>query len=230
METPLSTTSMFVNIITNPTSVFDSIKLKTSFMAPIIVAIILTLIMFYTYFHMVDPAWFVDHMISLNTKDLAPDQIEGMRKFMTVDRMMPVILVGAVIAPIIVLLLQALYLMVVGNIKNMDVSYGEWFSLSAWSLVPAIFLSILILISFAIEDVSQLPMELMNPLNFASLFGIEGPGKLYTTLAGISIVNFLSLYLVAAGFKHWSNGSWTSSVILVSIPYVLLWLAQIFVF
>jgi len=230
METPLSAASMFSNIITNPTSVFDSIKLKTSFMVPIIVSIILAQIMFYSYFQMVNPVWFVDHMVSLNANELAPDQIEGMRKFMTVDRIMPFTLGGAVVGTFIILLLQALYLMIVGNIKNMDVSYGQWFSLTAWSLVPAILLSILILISLAIGDVSQLPMELMNPLNFASLFGIEGPGKLYNTLAGISIVNFLSLYLVAAGFKHWSNGSWTSSVILVGMPYVLLWLAQLFVF
>ncbi len=199
-------------------------------MFPILIAILLSQAMLYSYFQLVDPVWFVDHMVSMSTQDMAPDQIEEMRKFMTVDRMMPLTLIGAAIGTFVILLVQALYLMVVGNIKNLDVSYGEWFSLSAWSMVPAILLSILILINLAIGDVSQLPMELINPLNFASLFGIEGPGNLYSTLAGISIVTFLGLYLVAAGFKHWSNGSWTSSVILVAIPYVLLWLAQIFVF
>jgi len=230
MDTPLSVTNMFSNMITNPSAVFDSIKLKTSFMFPLLLAIVLTQIMFYWYFQLVDPTWFTEHMIMISGEDLAPDQIEEMKKFMKPSTIMPFTLIGTSIGMIVVVLLQALYLMVVGNTKNIDVSYGEWFSLSAWSLVPAILLSIMILFNLSIGDISQLPMELMNPINFASLLGIEGPGSLYNTLAGISIVTFLSLYLVAAGFKHWSNGSWTASVILVAIPYVLFWLAQIFIF
>lgn len=230
METPLSVTSMFSNMITNPTTVFDSIKLKTSFMFPVVVSILLMQAMFYFYFQLVDPVWFVEHMISISGEDLAPDQIAEMKKFMKVDTIMPFTLIGATIATIVIVLLQALYLMIVGNTKNMDVSYSEWLSLSSWSLVPAILLTVMIILNLSIGDISQQPMELLNPINFASLFGIEGPGSVYNTLASLSVVNFLGIYLVAAGFKHWSNGSWVSSVTIVALPSVLFWLAQMFVF
>ncbi len=230
MNTPLSTVSMFSNIITNPIPVFNSIKLKTSFMAPLILLSVLTATLLFMYYKQIDPVWFVDYIIASSGEDMAPDQIEQMRKIMKPENMMVFGAVGAVIMIIVVMLVQSLYLLIVGNTQNIDVSFGEWFSLTAWTSVPAILLGIMMIFNLTIGDNSQLAPELLNPISFASLFGMEGPGSLYKVMTSISLITFWGMYLLAVGYRHWSGASWTASTLIIAIPYILIWLGQAFLF
>ena len=230
MDTPLSVNNMFSNTITDPTKVFDSIKLKNSFMAPLLINLLLASFTFYLYYDQLDAAWFIDYIISVTPEELAPDQIEAMRKNVNPDMMKYFVPVVVAVIVVVLILLQALVLHIIGNVRNNDVSYGEWFALICWSSVPAILLGIMVILNLSIGDNSQLRPEFLNPISIATLFDLEMPGNFNKFMSMLSIITFWSIYLVASGVQRWSNSSTIASYLVALSSFALLWLIQIFVF
>ncbi len=225
MNKPSSNFTMFQNIITNPITVFESIKLKNSFMLPLLISSLLLSILIFFYFQQVDPVWIVNFTLDPLTEDMAPDQISQLKKVMTPTSLRIMAIAASVVGVFITPLLQSLYLLVVGNIKDLDISFGEWFSLTSWSSVPTLFATVLMLINLNIGDNSQVPIELINPVNFVNIFTIEESNQFYNLFSSLSLFAFWNLYLIVSGLKYWSGFSWKNAVVTIAIPYLIIFIA-----
>ncbi len=230
MNTPLSMGSMFSNIITNPASVFDSIKLKNSFMAPLIALLLSTVIILVIYYSQIDPIWFVDYVISITPQDLAPDQIEQMKKFIKPETMKIFAPIMATIVTVVMILIQATVLNLAGKTTETDTSYGEWFALVCWTAVPQILVSIMIIINLSIGDNSQLRPDLLNPINMTSLFDLGSTGYFNKFMSFISVVTVWSIYLMATGYKSWTKSSTTAAYLITLLSFAVVMLIQVFLF
>jgi len=138
------------------------------------------------------------------------------------SQMMIGILVGAPIALAVVFSLTAAFLLLVNRSSGTTQrSFGTWFSLVAWSSLPALVIALISLINiFTVSDVDTLAPEMLSVTNAAGLFGFDPSSVAFKLTQNYDLISIWSIALVAIALK--GNGHSNAGAIAVAVTPTLL--------
>jgi hypothetical protein len=206
-------TAMFME----PSRAFAAIQKRSMVWLPLILTALCTTILLMWYFQSVDFAWLQDRMTAA-----IPDQEvrEKAKGFMTKSMLQTSSLAGALIGIPIVYSLMALYFLMVAKIKKLEFGFTKWFSFVAWASVPGLLMLPLGAMQILLASNGQLGLDQLNPVTLNQLFfHIEMGHPWASLLDSINIHSIWSAVLMVVGFQAWSKLSRTTSVIVVALPY-----------
>ncbi len=209
-------------LVLNPDAAFADIKQSGHFFILFNLILIAMCLVQIVYMLQVDPTWYSNYATRLLTNSMAPDQIASMKKLYQ-----PKLLIY--VQPVIIFIgfsifwsLEAVYLLIISNIKNRDIIFSEWFALIVWSSAPQLLVSLFSLFNLALGDNRYLPQDSINPINFSHLFSIAPSSPLYATFASSSIFTLWSLYLLIRGVKQWMSTGWSGAILIILAPFLVL--------
>ena len=130
--------SHLINIFVEPGKVFAELKEKPTFLLPMALMMVLTVVMSLMYFNKVDSEWMAGHQLAMSGSEMSAAEIEQAKKMMPSASVLGII--SAIFAPfmiVVVTLIMALYYLIAGKVTGAGVSYKHSVSLVAWSGVPA---------------------------------------------------------------------------------------------
>jgi|SRR5689334_9736952 len=219
------------NIFTAPSRAFAAIRERPSPWVPLLLISIGTAVVSYLYLKSVDMAWMLDHQLAQGG-NLTDEQRTQM-----VDAALKLpqgayYVLGTLSAPISYLIywaLIALYLTAVSFATNDGVKYGQWFATIAWSMVPLLFGLAATFVNLLVSDARFLPPELLNPLSFSNLLGIdvEGSSALERGVLSLSVTALWVVGLLIVGHQVLSQRSIVRSALVVLAPVVAIVLAVV---
>lgn len=214
-----------VDIIASPSRAWDEIYEHTGWLwVPLLLVIVLTSAAF-TYFYMwVDYDWFIEETIRSMPAETRAEAAPGVREFMS-----PTFSIGTTVAAVVImtviinLILAAYYLLASKVATSGDISYGRWFSLSAWSAFPGIFTALAIFVVIFLADSNQVSQAELSPLSLNALF-VQGEAgdPWFTWASSVNLVMFWSVFLAGLGFARWTASSLVKGLIVASLPFVLI--------
>lgn len=222
---------VLTNIFTAPSRAFAAIKERPSPWVPLLLISIGTAVVSYLYLKSVDMAWMLDHQLAQGG-NLTDEQRTQM-----VDAALKVpqgayYVLGTLSAPISYLIywaLIALYLTGVSFATNDGVKYGQWFATIAWSMVPLLFGLAATFVNLLVSDARFLAPELLNPLSFSNLLGIdvEGMSTFQRSVLSLSVTALWVVGLLIVGHQVVSQRSIVRSAVVVLAPVVAIVLAVV---
>ena len=220
-----SSGSVLVNIFTSPSAAFPVIKARPSPWFPLLLLIVGTFAVQFTYLQVVDFPWLMDQQLQAGP---GGGQLTDEQRRQTVDTMsqIPPTVLGAAqgaSGPIVVLIiyaLVALYYTAVSAVTRDGVKYKQWLALIAWCSLPAIFGIIASFVNLYVSDARFLPATRLNPLSFGSLLNLEPQGAtiVETILMGLDVTVLWATVLQILGYQAFTQSSIVKSTIVVLGP------------
>lgn len=169
------------------------------------------------------PEWIVEQQL-LEVSDLTPDEMETARTALIEVAPYAVHLGAAmqvVLVPIVSALLALLYFVgerVVGPSRR---RFGQWFALSALSLMPLV-INALGLVALCLLQPGEKPLQLANYASLNSLVLDLSPGERGQGLAAaLNLFYLWSIGLAAIGIRVYTGYGWAKSIVLAAFPYLL---------
>ena len=213
------------NIFTAPARAFAAIKERPNPWVPLLLVSIGTAVVSYLYTTSVDLAWMLDRQFAQAGTMTDEQRAQAVDQAMQVVPPAVYAVIGAVSAPVSYLIayaLIALYFTGVSFATNDGVKYGQWFAVSAWSMLPLIFGLLATFANLLVSDARFLPPEQLNPLSFGNLLGIdmEGASSLERFLLSLSVVALWVVGLLIVGHQVLSQRSIVRSAMVVLGPIV----------
>lgn len=124
---------------------------------------------------------------------------------------------------VIIELIFALYLFLADKLLSSDNSgYGQWFSFTNWTSLPAALGFIAGIVAFAVSKHPSVQPTDVTSLN--TLFFHFKPWDHLYKVAQFSILNFWVIGLVTYGLKRWRNHSTGKALAIALAPYVVVYL------
>jgi hypothetical protein len=221
------TVGVLSNIFTAPQAAFAAIKEQPSPWLPLLVLIVGTFIVQFTYMQVVDLPWLFDHQLQQAGGNMTDAQRDQAVEFMT--RLPPSVL-GAIqgfsggIAILIIFALFALYYTGVSFATNDGHKFQQWLALIAWCSLPGVFGMIASLVNLQVTDARFLPAEQLNPLSFGNLLALppEGATMVGRILMALDVTVFWSLVLQILGYQAFTRRSTMMSAVIVLAPYAVI--------
>ena len=174
------------------------------------------------YYSIVDIEWLKDHMFSGNARmeALPPEAKAKMMSTMTGKTFMWSSVISIAIGlPLIFTLLTGYYLLA-GKITNVQQGFKQWFSLVAWSGIPALIGVLAGAVILATHGTNaQLGPSELQIFSLNELFFQRTPPQPGSQLlSSLSLIGVWGWGLSVIGVKTWSNRSWVFSGIFVLLP------------
>jgi hypothetical protein len=215
--------SHLINIFVEPGKTFAELKEKPSFLLPLALMIVLTVVMTLFYFNKVDSSWFAEHQLSMSGKEMSSAEIEQAKKMMPSASVMGI--VGAVFAPIMILLvtsLMALYYFVAGKITGNVLTFKHAMSLVTWSGVPALLGLVVAIVGIAMMT-PQTALESLMLTNADPLLVQLPYDHAWSTLAkNFNLLSLWSVLLTAIGWRTWGKTGWGQAITVAIIPTLII--------
>lgn len=216
--------SHLINIFVEPGKTFAELKEKPSFLLPLALMIVLTVVMTLFYFNKVDSSWLTEHQLSMSGKEMSSAEIEQAKKVMPSAPTMGII--GAVIAPIfivLVTLLMGLYYFVAGKITGNAVTYKHALSLVTWSGVPTLLGLVVAIVGIAMMA-PQTGLESLMLTNVDPLLVQLPYDHAWSSFAkNFNLLSLWSILLVAIGWRTWGKTSWGQAITVAIIPSLIIY-------
>ncbi len=214
---PASAFSTLISMFMEPSRAFATIEKRSMVWLPLLLTVLCTTIIIMWYFQSVDFAWLQDRMTAAIPDPAAREKVKG---FMTKSMLQTSSAAGALLGIPAIYCLMALYFLLVAKIKKLDFGFTKWFSFIAWASVPGLLLLPLGAMQILMAHNGQLGLDQLNPVTLNQLFfHIEMGHPWASLLDSINITSIWSAVLTVVGFQVWSKLSRTSSIIIVAIPY-----------
>lgn len=215
---PLNT---FTAMFAEPGRAFAAVQQRSMAWLPLLLIMLGSTALFFWYFQIVDFAWLQDRMLAS-----VPDAQgrEAAKQVMTKNAMQISQLFGILIGLPIMLSLIAVYFLIVAKIKNLDFGFTKWFSFVSWASLPALLSLPLGAMQILLASNGQLGLDQLNPVSLNQLFFHIEMGKPWASLLeSINITSVWSAVLMVVGFQVWSKASRSTSIIVVAIPYTVIY-------
>ncbi|WP_307116563.1 YIP1 family protein [Sphingomonas kyeonggiensis] len=207
------------DLLIDPQKTFTDIEksnLNESFI-PVILQIICPIILFYSYYHLVNFPWLLSSM----TDGLPVDQKSSIMKVMTPTIMSASSAIVIFISVPIVLAITALYFFLVGKIANIPHSYSRWFVFVSWASMPVVLVLPIGLLAILGSDGRLLPAAL-NPLSLGNILGLEADSPWASLANAVSLMLLWTLFLTAVGLHVWTRMTVAKSSFIAALPYLLI--------
>lgn len=212
----------FATMFYEPTATFQRLEAKPRGWFPMVVLMVSTAALTLWYFSMVDFAWLLDQMLAI----MKPEEREQAAKFMSRNMMQISSLVSSLLMLPLFFALLGVYLMIVSKALSHGMSFGKGFALAAWSSVPAILLFPLGAMQILMASSGQLSFSELNPVSLNQLlFHYDMVHPLSTLMDTLNLTTFWNIFLLVVGFKVWAKVKTSTAILVVVIPYVLIYSA-----
>ena len=169
------------------------------------------------------PEWIVEQQL-LEVSHLTPDEMETARTALLKVAPNAVHLGAAmqvVLLPIVSALLALLYFVGERLIGPSRRRFGQWFALSALSLMPLV-INALGLVALCLLQPGEKPLQLANYASLNSLVLDLSPGERGQGLAAaLNLFYLWSVGLAAIGIRVYSGYGFAKSIALAASPYLL---------
>lgn len=181
-----------------------------------------TAALFVWYFQSVDFAWVLENMFA--HEQMSASQKEMAMKMVSKNALLVGSLAGALLAPLVLAALNAVYFVLLSKFQGWDFKFSQWFGFCAWSAVPALLLIPLGAIQIILASNGQLALNQINPVSLNQLFfhlevGMPGASLLDT----INLTTFWVLGLQTLGLAVWTGLSRAKSAFWACLPHVLVY-------
>jgi hypothetical protein len=222
-----TTVGVLTNIFTAPQAAFAAIKERPNPWLPLLVLIIGTFAVQFTYMQAVDLPWLIDQQLQQAGADITDEQ-----RAQAVDATtrIPASVLGAIqgvsggIVILIVYALVALYYTGVSFALNDKIKYQQWLALIAWCSLPSVFGLIASFVNLMVTDARFLPAQALNPLSFGSLLALETQGAtvVETILMQLDVTVLWSVVLQILGYQAFTQRSIVTSTVVVLGPLAII--------
>jgi hypothetical protein len=222
--TNTSSLAVAANIFTSPNEAFAVLKATPRAWLPILVLIVGSTWISFTYIYAVDLGWLIETQLQMGGGAALTDAQR--EEAVTASlRLSPTVYgaIGAVSSSVIVLLvlfLTALYYTGVSFVTHDGVKLKQWFALACWCTLPMVFGMLAQLVNLTVNDARFMPQDALNPLSFGNLLSIDRAGAtiLQRILLGIDITAIWGLVLSVLGYQSWTGSSMVKAVAIVLGP------------
>jgi len=213
-----------INVFAAPGEAFSSIRSRPRILFPLAVLLVPTLAVYFWYFQVVDYAWFIDDTIA-RFGDMPAEQQQAMRDYYGAQS--PLVaglttVVGGLFSTLMILLVHAAYLTLVSALVGDDFRFRHWFSLLAWTTLPAVLVALVMAVNIMLIPSGQISIYDANSLSLASLGMTADTAAMQSLLDTLNLALFWSLALLVAGYRQWVNAGWLRSTLVVLAPYILI--------
>lgn len=228
-----TTVGVLTNIFTAPSIAFAAIKERPNPWLPLLVLIIGTFAVQFTYMQVVDLPWLLDHQLQQAgglTEEQRNQAVDGATQI-------PASVLGAIqgvsggIVILIIYALIALYYTGVSFATNDGTKYQQWLALIAWCSLPAVFGLIASFVNLQVTDARFLPAEQLNPLSFGNLLALDTQGATIVEriLMQLDVTVLWSVVLQILGYQAFTQRSVVTATVVVLGPLaVIVLVASIF--
>ena len=138
------------------------------------------------------------------------------------NNMMWLTLLSSGISLLVIYLIQTSYLSLVSALRGDEIRFKQWWSLVAWTNLPALFLSISMAVNILLNPNGQLSILDLNGLTLLALGMESGNPSLNRIFATINLAMIWNLVLLVMAYRQWLNASLTKSMAVVLAPYLLI--------
>ena len=218
--------ALSIALATAPSSAFAELRERPKFWFPLLLLVLTTVALNYWYFSVVDIEWLKATFLSADPslQKMTEEQRAAAMGMYTRNVMLYGSLVSIVIILPAILLLQALYLLVVGKVTRLGPGFKHWFALSCWTSLPVLLSTVVAAILLILAENAQVPPGVVAPLSLNALVMHvpEGsPG--HTLFQSLNIPALLCWALMIIGFRTWSQRSWGFSAVVVLLPWAIIY-------
>lgn len=215
-----------VNIFVEPKTVFDNLRAnkKWSFVALLIILSV-TAVSSMMFFNGMSQEWLIEQQL-LGMGDVSPAEMENARQgiAMVAEHTGTIAAVGSLIMLPLIMCVFALYFKIIGATAashKTDFSFGDWFSFSIWTQMPALVNTLGFIILFATSASGDLPISMPNYASINQLFIGSMPGEaLYNWAEALNLFLLWSAFIAAVGFNRCCKMSVVKSAIYALLPIV----------
>lgn len=217
--------SHLVDIFLQPSKVFEDLRERPTFALPLLLTIALSAILPLWYFMVVDPSWYLQHMMLASGRDIGAGDIEKAQAMMPGTHAMAYI--GAASSAVVIVVmycLYALYFMLAGKVAGTAVDFRRGLSLVSWAGMPALLGLVVAIVGVATMKPNT-PLESLMLTNLDPLLVQLPPESPWLNIArGFSLLNFWTWFLLALGWRIFSRGAgWLQSVVVALLPSVIIY-------
>jgi len=217
--------SITINVFTSPQEAFKTLNSKPSFLFPLVLIMVSTMIVYYWYFSIVDNAWYIDDTLS-RMGDLSDEQLEAIRGFYSSGSQSSTAIQGTLLGSLpllVVYVLQAGYLALASSLNGDGYRFKNWFSLICWTSLPSLLVVLVMAVNILLSPNGQISILDANSLSLSSL-GMEARGNtlLQSLMDTLNLPMFWSIALVVMAYKQWVKSSIVKALWIVLTPYALI--------
>jgi len=217
---------VLTNIFTAPQAAFAAIKERPNPWLPLLVLMIGTFAVQFTYMTSVDLPWFLDQQLQ-NAGNMTDQQ-----RAQAVDAAtsVPASVLGAaqgLSGAIVILILYALislYYTGVSFATNDGTKFQQWLALIAWCSLPGVLGMVASFVNLQVVDARFLLAEGLNPLSFGSLLALDPKGAtiVQRILMQLDVTVLWSTVLQILGYQAFTQRSAFVSTIVVLGPLAVI--------
>lgn len=217
-----------VNIFIEPKSVFDNLQANKKWSVIGLLLIIgLSALSSILFFNGMSPEWIVEQQLmaggdmSAAERDAAREAMTQMAEYSGIMATVTSVIVFPIMTAIF-----ALYFKIIGSTvgdTNPDFKFGDWFTFSTWSSMPAIINTLGFMVLFLTATTADLPLSMVNYASVNQLFmGLIPSDALYTWAESLNLFSIWSIVIAAIGFNRCCKMSMVKSVVFAAIPTLVI--------
>jgi hypothetical protein len=220
-EVRISAFSTLVSMFTEPGRAFAAVEKRSMVWLPLALAMLGSSIIILWYFQSVDFSWLLDRMTGAMHN---PEAGEKAKQFMTKSTMQTSSIAGTVIGIPFMYSVHAMYFLVVAKIMKLDFGFTKWFSFIAWASVPGLLVLPLGAMQILMAQNGQLGLDQLNPVSLNQLFFHIEMGRPWASLLdSVNVTSIWSAVLMVVGFQVWSKASRNKAILIVALPYAVIY-------
>jgi hypothetical protein len=224
-ETSYTVFNALTDIVAAPGKALDNIKPHTAWLWwPLLISMVLAAGMMAYYFSWVDFQWLVEETIRQQPAERRAEVADGIRSFMSPGRSTMTTIIAIAVVTLLIYAIQTTYLHLANKLTaGANISWGQWFSFSAWTAFVGVFATLAALVTILMADTNQLSQMDMQPLSMNALLIHAQPGEPWFTWgSSLHLTNFWMLALMSIGFARWTGSSMVKSSVIAVLPWALI--------
>lgn len=213
-----------INIITSPQEAFNSLKEKPTVLVPLLIIIVMSALVQILYFSNVDKEFFIDQTVeqAMRLVNVPESQIrEGLADTDPASSRIRYAIAVAIFLPF-VLAISAGYFAFISKFTSDGIGFKKWYSLVTWTGIITVFSALAAIVVILMSADGRIAQSQLQPFSLNNLIFQTG-GRFQTMLSSIGLTQFWTLGLMTLGYQNWTGKSITTSGIIVTVPYLVIY-------
>ena len=215
----------FIDILTAPTAALARIKQNPTFLAPLLLLLVMTIASTCGYMLLNDEGFVRDQMVeqASNFRDMTKEQRAAVEKAVEKQSLTTQAVVSSVAIAIlipVVLSISAAYLALMAKFSSAQLGFRHWFALICWTSVPSFFSNLAALLVLLTDSVGQVPQSDLNVLGLIHLLNLNIHSQ---TLERFGLMQIWALALGVIGYRQWTGTSWLNACLISLAPTVVIY-------
>jgi hypothetical protein len=224
----MSNFALLQALVFEPSKAFAELDQRPRYWWPLLLVALSSTLLAVWYMSVVDLAWLSDQALRNSTFGRNMTEAEIARASQAASGQRGTQLVIGSLSTLfgvgLGMLISAGYYTLAGKVTGVERGFRHWLALSAWSTVPTVLTVIAGALMLLTASTNQISQQQLQPLSLNALLFHRQPGEPgFTLFSNINLVLFAALALAAIGVKTWSRRGWLFSIVLVALPYALVY-------